>query len=115
MSALKIMIVEDEIIVAKDIQRILKKLGYEAFEPFANGKKAVESLDKLNPDLVLLDINLKSSEMDGINVGEQIHKNYQIPFIYLTAFCDKNTLERARMTEPYGYIIKPFEEDDIRT
>ena len=109
------MIVEDEIIVAKDIQRILKKLGYEAFEPFANGKKAVESLEKLSPDLVLLDINLKSSEMDGINVGEQIHKNYQIPFIYLTAFSDKNTLERAKMTEPYGYIIKPFEEDDIRT
>ncbi|CAN5633780.1 hypothetical protein BH11BAC1_BH11BAC1_23650 [soil metagenome] len=113
--ALKIMIVEDEIIVAKDIQRILKKLGYEAFDPFANGKKAVDAIDTLNPDLILLDINLKNSEMDGINVGEQIHQNFHIPFIYLTAFSDKNTLERAKMTEPYGYIIKPFEEDDIRT
>ncbi|MBP7728966.1 MAG: response regulator, partial [Bacteroidia bacterium] len=115
MSALKIMIVEDEIIVAKDIQRILKKLGYEAFDPFANGKKALDAVEKLNPDLILLDINLKSSELDGIQVGEQIHQHYQIPFIYLTAFSDKNTLDRAKLTEPYGYIIKPFEEDDIRT
>lgn len=115
MAALKIMIVEDEIIVAKDIQRILKKLGYEAFDPFANGKKALDAVEKLNPDIILLDINLKSSEIDGIQVGEQIHQHYQIPFIYLTAFSDKTTLERAKLTEPYGYIIKPFEEDDIRT
>ncbi len=115
MATLKIMIVEDEIIVAKDIQRILKKLGYEAFDPFSNGKKALDAIEKLNPDLVLLDINLRSSEMDGVHVAEQIHQHYQIPFIFLTAFSDKNTLERAKLTEPYGYIIKPFEEDDIRT
>lgn len=115
MATLKIMIVEDEIIVAKDIQRILKKLGYDAFDPFANGKKALDSIEKLNPDIVLLDINLKSSEIDGIQVAEQIHQHYQIPFIFLTAFSDKTTLERAKLTEPYGYIIKPFEEDDIRT
>lgn len=115
MAALKIMIVEDEIIVAKDIQRILKKLGYEAFDPFANGKKALDSIEKLNPDIILLDINLKSSEIDGIQVAEQVHQHYQIPFIFLTAFSDKTTLERAKLTEPYGYIIKPFEEDDIRT
>ena len=115
MNALKIMIVEDEIIVAKDIQHILKKLGYEAFDPFPNGRKALDSIEKLNPDLILLDINLKGSEIDGVQVGEQIHQNYQIPFIYLTAFSDKATLERAKLTEPYGYIIKPFEEDDIRT
>jgi PAS domain S-box-containing protein len=115
MSALKIMIVEDEIIVAKDIQRILKKLGYEAFDPFANGKKALDSVEKLSPDIILLDINLKSSEIDGIQVAEQIHQHYHIPFIFLTAFSDKTTLERAKLTEPYGYIIKPFEEDDIRT
>ncbi|MEO0311538.1 MAG: hypothetical protein RIQ89_1195, partial [Bacteroidota bacterium] len=115
MASLKIMIVEDEIIVAKDIQRVLKKLGHEAFDPFAQGRKALDAIEKLNPDLILLDINLKSSEMDGIMVAEQIHQNYQIPFIFLTAFSDKNTLERAKVTEPYGYIIKPFEEADIRT
>lgn len=115
MSALKIMIVEDEIIVAKDIQRILNKLGHEAFDPFAQGRKALDAVEKLNPDLILLDINLKSSELDGIQVAEQIQLNYQIPFIFLTAFSDKNTLERAKLTEPYGYIIKPFEEADIRT
>src|SRR5438876_785283 len=112
---LKIMIVEDEVIVAKDIQRILKKLGYEAFEPFSNGKKALEAVEKLHPDLLLLDINLKGSELDGIQVADQIHRNYRLPFIYLTAFSDKATLERAKQTEPYGYIIKPFEENDIRT
>lgn len=115
MATLKIMIVEDEIIVAKDIQRILNKLGYEAFDPFSNGKKALDAIEKLNPDLILLDINLKSSEIDGIQVADQIHQHYQIPFIFLTAFSDKNTLERAKLTEPYGYIIKPFDEDDIRT
>ena len=109
------MIVEDEIIVAKDIQRILKKLGYEAFDPFVQGKKALDSIEKLSPDLILLDINLKGSELDGIRVAEQIHQSYQIPFIFLTAFSDKTTLEKAKLTEPYGYIIKPFEEDDIRT
>ena len=115
MSQLKIMIVEDELIVAKDIQRILKKLGYEAFEPFAQGKKALDAVEKLNPDLIMLDINLKSSEMDGIQVAEQIHQHYHIPFIFLTAFSDKATLDRAKQTEPYAYIIKPFEEADIRT
>ena len=115
MATLKILIVEDEIIVAKDIQRILKKHGYEAFEPFSSGKKALDSIEKLQPDMILLDINLKSSEMDGIQVAEQVHQHYHIPFIFLTAFSDKNTLERAKLTEPYGYIIKPFEEDDIRT
>ena len=109
------MIVEDEIIVAKDIQRILKKLGYEAFDPFSQGKKALDAIEKLCPDLILLDINLKGSELDGIQVAEQIHQSYQIPFIFLTAFSDKPTLEKAKLTEPYGYIIKPFEEDDIRT
>jgi len=115
MNALKIMIVEDEIIVAKDIQRILKKMGYEAFDPFVQGKKALDAIEKLNPDLILLDINLKGSELDGIQVAEQIHQHYQLPFIFLTAFSDKPTLERAKLTEPYGYIIKPFEENDIRT
>ena len=115
MNSLKIMIVEDEIIVAKDIQRILKKLGYEAFDPFVQGKKALDAIEKLNPDLILLDINLKGSDMDGIQVAEQVCQNYQIPVIFLTAFSDKATLERAKLTEPYGYIIKPFEEDDIRT
>ncbi len=109
------MIVEDEVIVAKDIQRILKKLGYDAFEPFSNGRKALDSIEKLRPDLVLLDINLKGSDLDGIQIAEQIQQNYQLPFIFLTAFSDKATLDRAKLTEPYGYIIKPFEENDIRT
>ena len=111
---LKVMIVEDEMIVAKDLQRILKKLNYETTEPFASGKKALEQLEFLRPDFLLLDINLKG-EMDGIQLAEHIMQDYGIPFVFITAFSDKHTLNRAKLAEPYGYIIKPFGEDDIRT
>lgn len=111
---LKIMIVEDEMIVAKDLQRILKKLNYETTDPFASGKKALEQMEFLRPDFLLLDINLKG-EMDGIQLAEHIMQDYGIPFVFITAFSDKQTLNRAKMVEPYGYIIKPFSEDDIRT
>lgn len=108
------MIVEDEMIVAKDLQRILKKLGYETTDPFSSGKKALEQLEFLRPDFILLDINLKG-EMDGIQLAQHVFQDYGIPFIFITAFSDKNTLNRAKTVEPYGYIIKPFSEDDIRT
>jgi PAS domain S-box-containing protein len=108
------MIVEDEMIVAKDLQRILKKLGYETTDPFSAGKKALEQLEFLRPDFILLDINLKG-EMDGIQLAQHVFQDYGIPFIFITAFSDKNTLNRAKTVEPYGYIIKPFSEDDIRT
>src|SRR5258708_21567457 len=115
MKKLKIMIVEDEIIVAKDIQRILTKLGYESHPPFSAGQKALDAIETVKPDFILLDINLRGSDMDGIELAKQIHEHYHIPFLFLTAFSDKSTLDRAKLTEPYGYIIKPFEEDDIRT
>jgi DNA-binding LytR/AlgR family response regulator len=108
------MIVEDEMIVAKDLQRILKKLNYETTDPFASGRKALEQLEFLRPDFVLLDINLKG-DMDGIQLAEHIMHDYGVPFVFITAFSDKQTLNRAKMVEPYGYIIKPFSEDDIRT
>jgi DNA-binding LytR/AlgR family response regulator len=111
---LKVMIVEDEMIVAKDLQRILKKLNYETTDPFASGRKALEQMEFLRPDFVLLDINLKG-DMDGIQLAEHIMHDYGIPFVFITAFSDKQTLSRAKMVEPYGYIIKPFSEDDIRT
>jgi PAS domain S-box-containing protein len=115
MKKLKVMIVEDEIIVAKDIQRILTKLGYEAHPPFSSAQKALDAIETVKPDFILLDINLRGSEMDGIDLAKQIHEHYHIPFLFLTAFSDKSTLDRAKLTEPYGYIIKPFEEDDIRS
>ncbi|MBK5286790.1 MAG: response regulator [Bacteroidia bacterium] len=114
MKKLKVMIVEDEMIVAKDLQRILKKLNYETTDPFASGAKALEQLEFLRPDFILLDINLKG-DMDGIQLADHIMQNYGIPFVFITAFSDKATLNRAKMVEPYGYIIKPFGEDDIRT
>src|SRR5436190_20096138 len=104
MKKLKVMIVEDEMIVAKDLQRILKKLNYETTDPFSSGKKALEQLEFLRPDFVLLDINLKG-DMDGIQIGEHIMQEYGIPFVFITAFSDKQTLNRAKVAEPYGYII----------
>lgn len=101
-------------IVAKDLQRILKKLGYETTDPFSAGRKALEQLEFLRPDFILLDINLKG-DMDGIQLAQHVLQDYGIPFIFITAFSDKNTLNRAKTVEPYGYIIKPFSEDDIRT
>lgn len=114
MKKLRVMIVEDEMIVAKDLQRILKKLGYETTDPFSAGRKALEQLEFLRPDFILLDINLKG-DMDGIQLAQHVLQDYGIPFIFITAFSDKNTLNRAKTVEPYGYIIKPFSEDDIRT
>jgi PAS domain S-box-containing protein len=114
MKKLRVMIVEDEMIVAKDLQRILKKLGYDTTDPFSAGRKALEQLEFLRPDFILLDINLKG-DMDGIQLAQHVLQDYGIPFIFITAFSDKNTLNRAKTVEPYGYIIKPFSEDDIRT
>lgn len=114
MKKLRVMIVEDEMIVAKDLQRILKKLGYDTTDPFPSGQKALEQLEFLRPDFILLDINLKG-DMDGIELAQHVMQDYGIPFIFITAFSDRNTLNRAKTVEPYGYIIKPFSEDDIRT
>jgi DNA-binding LytR/AlgR family response regulator len=114
MSKKNILVIEDEAIVSKDIQQSLKKLGYNIVGSAATGEKAVELAKKTNPDLVLMDIMLKG-EMSGIDAAEQIRKDLNVPVIYLTAYADENTLAKAKVTEPYGYIIKPFKEVDLHT
>lgn len=114
MSKNNILVVEDEAIVSKDIQQSLKKLGYNIVGSSATGEKAVTLANELKPDLVLMDIMLKG-DMSGIEAAEQIKETLNIPVIYLTAYADENTLAKAKVTEPYGYIIKPFKEIDLHT
>ncbi len=114
MSKTNVLVVEDESIVSKDIQHSLKKLGYNVVGAAATGEKAIELAKEKKPDIVLMDIMLKG-EMNGIEAADQIRTAMNIPVIYLTAYADEGTLARAKVTEPCGYIIKPFKEIDIHT
>lgn len=114
MEKLNIFIVEDESIVAKDIQNSLVKLGYNVVGIANNGKDAVEKITELMPDLVLMDIMIKG-DLTGIDVSEQIKEKISVPVIFLTAYADEGTLAKAKITEPYGYILKPFKEIDLHS
>ncbi len=114
MSKTNILVVEDENIVAKDIQMSLRKLGYNVVAICSNGEAAINAVEEHAPDIVLMDIMLKG-DMSGIEAAEQIIARFNIPIIYLTAYADESTLSKAKITEPYGYIIKPFKEIDLRT
>lgn len=114
MSKTRILVVEDESIVAKDIQRTLEKLGYEVPATASSAASAFEKLEEVEPDLVFLDIKLKG-EQDGVHIAEHIKDRYDIPVIFLTSFVDQDTIDRAKVTEPYGYLVKPFNEGDLKT
>jgi two-component system, LytTR family, response regulator LytT len=114
MSKVHILVVEDESIVSKDIQHSLKKLGYNVAGAASTGEEAVVLAGQLRPDIILMDIMLKG-EMSGIDAAGQIKDEYNIPVIFLTAYADESTLDKAKITEPYGYILKPFKEIDLHT
>ena len=112
MAEIRIMIVEDEKIVAKDIQRMLERIGYVVPAAVSSGTEAIQKAEEAQPDLVLMDIMLKG-DMDGVEAAEHIRSQFQIPVIYITAYADDRTLDRAKVTEPYGYILKPFHEKEL--
>ena len=114
MAKISILVVEDESIISKDIQHSLKKLGYYVVGASATGEKAIELANSEHPDIVLMDITLKG-EMNGIEAADRIKKDLSIPIIFLTAYADELTLSKAKVTKPYGYILKPFKEIDLRT
>jgi DNA-binding LytR/AlgR family response regulator len=114
MSKTNILIVEDESIVAKDIQHSLKKLGYNVVDVVSTGENAITAASEKKPDLVLMDIMLKGA-MSGIDAAHAIKEKLNIPVIFLTAYADESTFNKAKITEPYGYIIKPFKEVDLHT
>jgi len=114
MSQISVLIVEDEVIVAENLSSKLEKLGYTVIGMAINGHEAVEMVLAHRPQLVLMDIKLQG-ELDGIATVEKIKKHLDIPVIYLTAHSDPNTLSRAKISKPYGYVLKPFDERDLAT
>lgn len=109
-----ILVVEDEVIVAENIRSKLEKFGYIVPETATSGEQAIECLEELRVDLVLMDIELEG-EMDGIQTAEHIRAQYGLPIIYLTAYADEKTLQRARITEPFGYLLKPFQTRELHS
>ena len=114
MKKAKVLVVEDQNIVALNIRNKLKNLGYTVPGTASTGEEAIRKAELTNADLVLMDIMLKG-EMDGIDAAREIKKRLKIPVLYLTAYTDDETLERAKMTEPEGYISKPFKEEDLHS
>ncbi len=114
MSQKKILIVEDESIIAEDISDSLISLGYGISGMVYSGEEAIEAAAKFRPDLILMDVNLQG-EMDGITAAAEIRSRFQIPVVYLTAYTDEKTLRRVNATKPFGYIVKPFEEKNLHT
>jgi DNA-binding NarL/FixJ family response regulator len=112
MSQIRVLIVEDEPLIAVDIEQVLTDINYEVSAIAFTVDEALHQLQNNTPDAVLLDINL-DDEKDGIYIAEIIHQQYQIPFIFLTSHADRHTLDRAKKTNPAGYIVKPFDEKDV--
>ncbi len=109
-----VLVVEDEALIADDLQRTLERLGYRVPETAATGKDALRLVDALRPALVLMDIKLQG-KMDGIEAAHTIRASHGIPVVFLTSHSDEGTLSRAKLAEPYGYLLKPFDERELRT
>ncbi|UBF24481.1 response regulator [Kovacikia minuta CCNUW1] len=114
MPPIKLLVVEDEQLVADDLRETLELLGYDVSALVASGEDAIRQVELLQPDLVLMDIRL-SGVIDGIEAARQIQARFQVPVIYLTANADRITLERVKATHPFGYILKPFNETILST
>ncbi len=109
----RILIVEDELIIAIEIEKTLQDLGYEVVSIVDNGNEALKKVEQDTPDLILMDIRIKG-KMDGIEVATQIHSQLEVPIIFLTAYADENKLERAKLALPYGYLLKPVQDRDLK-
>ena len=114
MKKTKILVVEDESIVARDIRNMLLGIGYEVTAVTSDAEDAVKQAEKEQPHLVLMDIMLKG-DISGVEAADQIYSRLNIPVVYLTAYADETTLQRAKETEPFGYLLKPFEERELKS
>ncbi|MBU2550191.1 MAG: PAS domain S-box protein, partial [Proteobacteria bacterium] len=112
-SKAKVLIVEDEVLIAEDLENRLKDLGYEVCGKTATGEDALLRTDRDRPDLVIMDLVLRG-ETDGIEAAEVIRNNWGIPVVFLTAYADAARLERAKLAYPFGYLLKPFQERDLK-
>jgi len=113
MKKARILIVEDESIIAMETESTLKGLGYQVVSVVGSGDKAIEAAEKVKPDIVLMDIRIKG-EIDGIATAEVMRTRFDIPIIFMTAYLDEKRLEKAKLTMPFGYILKPIQERELR-
>ena len=113
MSGEKILLVEDDDVIAKVADWRLKNLGYRVCGRATSGAEAMELVVNARPDLVLMDINIRG-DVDGIETAKMIKKGFNIPVIFVTSHSDGPTLERAKETRPDGFIVKPFDDNDLR-
>ena len=113
MTSHSILIVEDENITAMELQERLKSWNYHVAAIASNGRQAIQNASELHPDLILMDIILKG-DLDGIDTAEQIQATLDIPIVYVTAYADQQTLQRAKISTPYGYVLKPFDERELQ-
>lgn len=114
MSKVKILVVEDEVVIADNICMILEDLGYELLEPAIDYEEALETIESDRPDMAILDIQLRGRK-DGIDLAWKIKEDYDFPFIFLTSNADAMTIERAKKVMPPAYLVKPFNRDDLYT
>lgn len=110
----KILVVEDELIIAWDVKNRLNNLGYRVPSVIASGEEAIKKSEEIHPDLVLMDIRVKG-KIDGIEAAKQISDRFNIPVVYITACSDEDTLKRAKLKKPFGYISKPFDDVELDT
>lgn len=113
MDKIRILIVEDESLVARDIENMAMSQGYEVCGIASTGEQSVQMAAELQPDIILMDVVIRGSR-DGISIAEKIWDSYRIPVIYVTAYADEQTLKRAKGTEAFGYILKPFDERELK-
>lgn len=111
---IQVLVVEDEPLIAEDIRETLDNIDFSVSAVVYDSSSALEQLESNLPDIALLDVNL-DSEMDGIQIADLINEKYHIPFVFLTSYADRDTVDRAKRTRPMGYIVKPFDENDLFT
>ncbi len=110
----QILVVENERLIAWDLQQMLEDMGYSVPTTVVAGQDAIDTAEKNRPDLVLMDIMLEG-EIDGIEAAREMRARLAIPVVYLTAYATEEILERAKDTDPYGYLVKPFQKKELRT
>lgn len=108
----RVLVVEDDSIISEDIQRNLRKLGYPVAGTFTSAEEALDQMESIHPDLILMDIVLHG-RLNGIDAAKQIRSQFHLPVIFLTAYSDRITMARARDAKPAGYIFKPFSTDEL--
>lgn len=112
MDRIRVLIVEDNPLIAEDIATCLNEIDFEVIGIAYDMEMALDALNLHKPDAAILDVNL-NGELDGIKIGHEINEKFHIPFIYLTSYADRDTIEQIKPTRPYGYVVKPFDSGDL--